>query len=184
MSNKVESTQDTDTTLKVREFDYIKRDCGSCNECCKGYLYGDAHGVPFYPDNPCHYLDMKSPCGGCTIYNDRPAVCRDFKCWWLMSQQVPNWMKPELSKVIIYTREFNDVEGQYLEEGETIQWISMVECGQKVDSIVLSWVIQQAQRTQSNLHYQVNKQDHYLGSAQFHQFVNDSSGFQFKQDEN
>lgn len=175
MSNNTENTHGLHT---IKEFDYIKRECGSCNECCKGYLYGEAHGTAFYPNRPCHYLDMSSNCGGCTIYEDRPALCRDFKCYWLQSQQMPNWMKPEHCKVIVFQREYHDIEGEYFEAGETIRWVSMVECGQKVDSVVLSWVIQQAKAANANLHYQVNGQDHYLGTAEFHEFVEKSSGLQ------
>lgn len=83
-------------------------------------------------------------------------------------------MKPELSKVIVFARQFEDIEGEYLEPGEIMHWVSMVECGQKVDSTVLSWVIQQARATNANLHYQVDKQDHYIGSPRFHDFVNKS----------
>ncbi len=33
--------------------------------------------------------------GGCTIYADRPQVCRDFECLWLVGRDLPANMRPD-----------------------------------------------------------------------------------------
>jgi len=148
------------------------RDCGTCKECCGGWLWGEAHGIPFFPNHPCHYLDpTPGRCGGCTIYEDRPPICRDFQCLWLQDLQMPGWMKPEFSKVIMYQRTYEDIEGDVHEPGWSITWISMVECGETVDPTVLNWVITQARTQEFNLHYQVKKTDYYMGSPEFQDFA-------------
>jgi hypothetical protein len=161
--------------LPITEFDYTKRECGTCSECCQGHLYGDAHGIPFFPGQPCHYWDPSNSCGGCSIHKDRPPICSDFECLWKQTKQMPQWMRPDRTKVLMYQRAYQDVEGDYLEPGEVINWISAVECNQKMDSAMLSWLIQQARNNDWNLHYQINKVDHYLGSEVFHNFVNESA---------
>lgn len=175
------TTTNTGTSSgEISEFDYVERECGSCSECCQGYLYGEAHGIPFYPNSPCHYWDPNGKCGGCSIHKDRPAVCSDFQCLWKQTKQMPQYMRPDHTKVLVYTRVFHDTEGEYFQEGHTIQWISAVECGQPMSAQMLSWLVQQARANEWNLHYQINKQDHYLGSAEFHHFVNASAGQQTK----
>lgn len=37
---------------------------------------------------------------GCEIYEDRPASCRKFECFWLKSEILPDAMRPDLIKVI------------------------------------------------------------------------------------
>lgn len=168
----METTQSTDTTHDAYNPIPVLRECGTCKECCNGWLYGEAHGISFFPNHPCHYLDTtESRCGGCTIYSERPAICRDFKCMWLTSQQIPLWMKPDKSKVIVYERAYEDVDGTYKEPGWKINWVSMVECGKDVDPTVLNWMFQQARNNEFNLHYQVKKTDYYMGSQEFHDFA-------------
>jgi hypothetical protein len=180
MYERLEVTTESKGTVDgpIQQFDYVERECGECSMCCQGYLYGEAYGLPFFPNNPCHYWDPSSKCGGCSIHKDRPAICSDFECLWKQTKQMPQWMKPDYCKVLIYNRAWQDVEGEYFEAGTVLNWVSAVECGQKMDSNVLSWLIQQARRNEWNLHYQINKQDHYLGSEQFHHWVNATAGQQ------
>tara|TARA_B100002019_G_scaffold218797_1_gene191437 strand:- start:4102 stop:4680 length:579 start_codon:yes stop_codon:yes gene_type:complete len=168
-------------STQIAEFDYQNRECGTCSMCCQGYLYGEAYNAPFFPNHPCHYWDPEGGtrgCGGCSIHQDRPAICVQFNCLWKQTKQMPMWMKPNNSKVLVYTREWKDSTGEFLRPGESLQWISAVECGQQMDSNVLSWLIQQARYSNWNLHYQLKGQDHYLGSEQFHQFVDSSKELQ------
>lgn len=75
--------------------------CGKCNECCKGWnyeitvrpkltkkeikskLYKHRYGkLDIGPDGNCfHMVDDK-----CTIYEDRPQICKDFDCRDLLSE--------------------------------------------------------------------------------------------------
>lgn len=56
------------------------RSCGVCRICCK---------LPSIPelDKPadtwCEHAALTNAKPGCSIYDDRPGVCRDFKCAWL-----------------------------------------------------------------------------------------------------
>lgn len=56
------------------------RSCGPCTACCV---------APEIPDlgkaerKPCEHLRADPSCGGCSIYEDRPPVCRSFRCLWL-----------------------------------------------------------------------------------------------------
>jgi len=108
----------------------IERTCGTCTECCQGWLWGSAHGHHFYPGKPCHFVSE----GGCSIYRDRPEdPCKIFKCQWLTNKDFPEWFKPNKSKVIIKTCLRKDNEDLYYE---------VYECGQKLDSSILAWLIE------------------------------------------
>lgn len=83
-------------------------ECGTCNECCSGNLTGEAHGIPFGRNKPCHFLiDQK-----CSIYSSRPETCKKFQCGWSQNLFV-DWMKPELSGVLV-SIETDEVGKQYL----------------------------------------------------------------------
>lgn len=105
------------------------RKCGSCTECCK-WLEGEVYGYSFYPGNPCQFL---GECG-CSIYEDRPDIpCKSYQCVWLSNKGIPEWMRPDLSGVIICAKKWNyyDEERIYFEVFET---------GRKIDSEVLAWL--------------------------------------------
>ena len=106
-----------------------QRTCGTCTECCKGWLWGDAYGKPFYSGHPCHFLGN----GYCTIYDKRPeSPCRTYLCAWMRSDEFPEWFKPENSKVVMTFRNWGkNNENTYVE---------VRECGQKIDSSVLNWI--------------------------------------------
>ncbi|MEQ1942410.1 hypothetical protein ABMA32_08315 [Mesorhizobium sp. VNQ89] len=38
---------------------------------------------------------------GCTIYDDRPQMCRDFFCQWIENKSIADYWKPEASKIIL-----------------------------------------------------------------------------------
>jgi hypothetical protein len=84
------------------------RECGDCTICCDGHLIGDAKGVPFGDGTPCSFLIEKK----CTIYSDRPQVCRNYQCAW--SQFVlPEWMKPNICGILVSV-EVDENGKQYL----------------------------------------------------------------------
>jgi tetratricopeptide (TPR) repeat protein len=83
------------------------RECGDCNACCTGALVGNARGHQFGNGKPCIYLVEEK----CSIYEDRPEACRNYQCAW--SQHLfPEWMKPNLSGVLISVETENG--SQYL----------------------------------------------------------------------
>ncbi len=74
------------------------RECGDCTACCDGWLKADVDGQNLVPGNPCKHVGPK----GCGIYDSRPVhPCRVFKCHWLTDPDLPNWLTPKNSKVIL-----------------------------------------------------------------------------------
>jgi hypothetical protein len=119
-----------------------QRTCDSCTKCCQGHLSGVAYGHSFQPGKPCFFVAEK----GCSIYADRPdSPCKSFKCEWLANDSLPMWMRPDLSKVIVLNRKYDDGE-----------WVEVSEAGQKLDAAVLSWMVIWAANNKKNLRYQVD----------------------------
>ena len=72
------------------------RECGDCYACCNGNLLARIHSNPMGAGKPCVFLVE----GECSVYEDRPQVCKDYQCGWsqgLLSEE----MKPTLSNVMI-----------------------------------------------------------------------------------
>jgi hypothetical protein len=121
----------------------VSRSCGTCTSCCEGWVYGSACGHEFWRGRPCQFVKKGV---GCSIYNDRPQnPCREFNCNWLLDENIPDWMQPNQSGVILQWRTIDDKN--YLE---------MNEACDKVSVDVLSWVIQYAIKNKLNLQYQLN----------------------------
>jgi hypothetical protein len=69
--------------------------CDACTMCCS------ALEIP----------ELKKPAGplcgncrvggGCRIYSERPQVCRDFECEWLMRRGLPRPLRPDLVGTIL-----------------------------------------------------------------------------------
>ena len=55
-------------------------DCGSCTACCRVYA------IPELSKTAGKWCDHCAIGKGCKIYEQRPAMCVDFKCLWLQSQ--------------------------------------------------------------------------------------------------
>ena len=54
------------------------RPCGECNACCVGQLSGEVYGRKFGCGKKCDFLLN----GLCSIYADRPSMCRTYQCAW------------------------------------------------------------------------------------------------------
>lgn len=135
------------------------RACDSCTKCCEGYVTGEAKNIPFYPGNPCHFQS----CKGCSIYNDRPNLCREFNCVWVEENSpLPEWMYPKICNIIVSRKEYAPGK-DYLE---------IVEAGETLKSKVLSWFIFYYFRTQIPLAYQIESGWNYIGPKEFIDFVN------------
>lgn len=135
----------------------MTRFCNGCTACCEGWLWGSAHGHNFYPGRPCHFMCES----GCSIYEDRPEKpCKTFKCMWLTNQIIPEWLKPNLSKVIVVERNYENT-GYYLEIYET---------GQKIDSTVLSWFFEYHLNTKTNMSIQIAGGWVHYGTNEFLRF--------------
>ena len=131
-----------------------ERDCGGCTACCEGWLQGEAHGQKFYRGRPCHFKTEN----GCGVYESRPHdPCVTFKCLWLENKEIPYWLKPNLSRVIIDRRVTKS----------NIPYINAREMDRVMDSKVLSWLVQYAINKELNLFYTVDQGSNCIGSIDF-----------------
>jgi uncharacterized cysteine cluster protein YcgN (CxxCxxCC family) len=136
-----------------------ERSCDACTKCCDGWLSGNAHGHDFYSGKPCHFVATGK---GCSIYNDRPKEpCQTFKCAWLLSKEIPEWMKPDKVNAIISVRNIKN-----------FQYLSVKEAGEKLRVEVLSWLVSYVLQNNMNLHYEINGGSNYLGSNEFIDAIN------------
>lgn len=137
----------------------IRRECGTCSVCCGGYLEGNIHGHPMFRGRPCFFLGK-----GCTIYNNRPHdPCQLYQCGWLENEDIPEWMKPELSKVIATKRTY---PGR-----EDLTHYEFIEAGQTISAEALNWIVQWAISTGTNVIYAVDGKHHRLGTPEFNRAV-------------
>ena len=129
------------------------RECNGCTACCEGWLSGQAYGHYFQPGRPCHFKCE----GGCAIYENRPEnPCKTFTCEWLTNSELPEWMKPSISKVIVSKKVWSG--GEYLK---------VLEMGQKIDSDVLNWFFIHHLSTGIPMRIQVNGGMYNYGSPAF-----------------
>ena len=75
------------------------RECGECTACCT-WLVGESYGIFFGNGKSCKFLK----CDGCSIYEERPKVCRKYQCAW--SQEIlPFDMRPDKCNFIVSVEE-------------------------------------------------------------------------------
>jgi hypothetical protein len=75
------------------------RSCDGCTACCTGALEVKVFDQLVGKNNPCSYMCDT----GCSINDDpkRPKACAQYQCFWTLNSDVPDWMKPSLSGVIL-----------------------------------------------------------------------------------
>ena len=130
-----------------------QRPCGECTRCCEGWLRANIKGHKIYPGHACYFLGKN-----CTIYKDRPASpCQTYNCEWKINKDFPEWMRPDISNVIVTGR---------IREG--IEYSEVKETGKEISSTVLNWLVQETLRLQKNLLYRLNGQLYKVGSDEFH----------------
>jgi hypothetical protein len=131
-----------------------KRECGGCTACCEGWMHGQSHGEYFQPGRPCHFKCET----GCAIYENRPEKpCKTFSCEWLQNYEIPEWMKPNLSGVIITSRDY----------GENKKYLEVLEMGKKIDAEVLNWIFLHHYTTDIPIRVQVNRGWYNFGPKDF-----------------
>jgi Fe-S-cluster containining protein len=72
------------------------RNCNGCTACCSGLLQGNVRGKFFGNGNACHYLTNDDIC---SIYRDRPSVCRNFYCAWAQ-ELLPDHLSPKETGIL------------------------------------------------------------------------------------
>ena len=137
------------------------RKCGPCNQCCTGTLQGDIYGHAMDKGRACHFLGGE----GCTIYEKRPTLCKQYECLWLQDDatNIPEWMRPDISKVIITHRNWgNNNENSYL---------SVAESGQKIDSVILNWVYMHVSKHNICANIEVDGTWYQMGPPEFVEYI-------------
>jgi hypothetical protein len=75
-----------------------ERKCGACSLCCKVFRITEELTKP--AGKWCEHCRRRK--GGCSIYDARPAACRDFTCHWLDGKADDHWY-PLNSKIVVRT---------------------------------------------------------------------------------
>ena len=67
-----------------------KLSCGRCAACCFFF------SIDELDKKFCTWCVHAKPAdgGGCTIYENRPTPCREYRCGWLVSQDIPGKEMP------------------------------------------------------------------------------------------
>jgi hypothetical protein len=141
-----------------------KRKCDECTACCEGWLTANIHGHEMRPGVKCHFLGKT-----CSIYPNRPEnPCKQFKCEWLADENngIPEWIKPSQSGIIITTKSW----------GNNRYYWFVVECGKKIESDVLHWLILYCEKNLIPLEYQVNGNFYRRGPKEFIQYFEGKRG--------
>lgn len=138
----------------------MSRSCEGCTKCCEGYLAGNVEGYSFYNGKPCHFVDIGK---GCSIYAKRPKEpCVNYTCFWRSSEDLPIWMKPS---------DINAIVDKRTTPGG-IKYISLHEAGSKLDSKVLTWLIEYALQNKLNFLWTIDGGRHYIGTPEFAEELN------------
>jgi hypothetical protein len=100
------------------------RSCGDCAVCCT-VMAIDKPDIQKAAGVTCRYCK-----GGCTIYDTRPSLCRDYHCGW---RQLPflgdNW-RPDRSGVYVEVEETEEGTG-----------ISLVLVGNPLKTVRQAWFV-------------------------------------------
>ena len=72
------------------------RSCGTCTLCCR------LPDIDLF-DKPANVWCRHCVAGeGCSIYADRPSVCRDFLCLWMTEESLSEAWEPSRSHMMVY----------------------------------------------------------------------------------
>ena len=80
----------------------MTKNCDGCIACCNGTLVANIHGEEVNRSHPCSHICYEHM--NCSQYHNRPPVCSTFKCLWLTQDDMPEWLKPSESGVLLLHR--------------------------------------------------------------------------------
>ncbi len=72
------------------------RSCGSCTLCCR------LPEIDLFEKPANAWCSHCVEGAGCSIYADRPSVCRDFLCLWMVDETLGDEWTPSRSHMMIY----------------------------------------------------------------------------------
>ena len=78
------------------------KNCDGCIACCNGTLNIDVYGEQVNRVHACSRICHENK--NCSDYSNRPAVCSNFKCLWLTQDDIPEWLKPSKSGMLMLYR--------------------------------------------------------------------------------
>jgi hypothetical protein len=84
------------------------RDCGACTVCCKE-LTVDTDAIRKVQGIACVHCIAG---GGCGIYHQRPAICRDWFCLWRRYAWLDDTWRPDRSQILLRATD-DDVPAGY-----------------------------------------------------------------------
>lgn len=73
----------------------VGKRCGKCALCCKLI---DVPGLAA-KGSWCKHVNLKSE-NSCSIYNERPGICKGFECLWLKSKTLSDSLRPDKCGVV------------------------------------------------------------------------------------
>lgn len=103
LESKVERTAENAARLLEIVKSITKRDCGTCSMCCKVLKIAPEPGAWDEPEKPAgKWCWHCKPGKGCSIYPERPPLCRAFGCLWLIDAYVSDFWKPNECKMVLH----------------------------------------------------------------------------------
>lgn len=119
------------------------RQCGSCTECCRGWL--NSRKMNLSPGNPCRYCTDD----GCGIYQNRPEdPCKRFHCGWILQpDRFPEFMRPDRCGAIVkLNSSWSDwrviqvvATGEQIPE-ETLKWLQSYARTERIPTIFTEYL--------------------------------------------
>lgn len=130
------------------------RSCGTCTKCCDGWLSGEVRGHSMYPGKPCFFVTIGV---GCNDYENRPEnPCKDFRCVWLVDDEIPESKRPDLSNIVVT---YAELDGIY--------YTRLVSAGDKLDKDSLDWYISFYKDRSANIWFDSNGTNYVIGTEEF-----------------
>lgn len=132
------------------------RPCGDCSACCEGWLRTHVLGHDIGLGHPCPFSSGHN----CTIHETRPHdPCRVFFCGWAEAgSDLPEWMQPNQSGVIMLT-------GRSNWRGRPMDVV--VSAGRDPDEKILAWLQERSIKTVRPFVYQREEMWYGFGPAAF-----------------
>jgi uncharacterized cysteine cluster protein YcgN (CxxCxxCC family) len=93
------------------------RRCGDCSLCCK-LIRVDAFTKA--PGIWCTHCAPGN--GGCRIYDNRPAECRDFHCAWLASPSLGEEWRPSRCKLVLRVESEGALIAVHVDPSDPAAW--------------------------------------------------------------
>jgi hypothetical protein len=95
----------------------LGRSCGDCSLCCK-LIRVDAFAKP--PATWCNHCAPGG--GGCTIYDRRPAECRNFYCAWMVSPSLGEHWRPNKCKMVLRVESDGKLIAVHVDPSDPTAW--------------------------------------------------------------